>query len=705
MGLVQRLFGIGRSNSDTVGGTIRISGRSYSAQWNFTRTLDSVYGNPTGRRCVERIASDFQRPDWQLRKQGTEDDLKEDEATDAYAVLNQPNPSMSGTLAQYHIARDLELAGGAHWLKISGSWDNPEIGGHRLIGLRRLAPQRITVIADEDDELLGFIYQDRLGRAMPILPEDCIYVHYPHPDRAADRMAPALVAGLSAETDISAMRFNYELLTNDSALPGYLTVEGLTPPQFAAWTAQWEGNDQPGRTRFLGGGNAKYVKVGQTNQELTYNDLRTASREDICRAFGVARVLIDPTDSTFANMEQAAASHIKSLISPKWTMVADEFTRQLGPDLGGFDVGFNLDQIEELNEGEGAVIDRDLKLLDKGAITINHLRRDIGLEDVDWGDQRVASLREAVESVGALVRAGFDPTAALAAVGLDPITHTGLVPVTVQGENLAEGAGAPPPAQRALEASAELVLKELGAGTRNLTTKQVVTIDGFDRRVERQERSAERTLERFFERQGKAIEARIRSKKGKAFNKAADDWWDGERWNEELTRLSAPIIGDAVDSIGTLALGALVSDSDFDMENERITEYLDARSVAIAELVNETTAADVRRVLADQSASGASIDDMAKAVSDLFTEQKTMRAQRVARTEIIGAANWAATEAARQSGVVSAKTWLAASTAEEDCAALSGVSVPLDEGFGTVSEPPLHPNCRCTLTFELKETS
>ncbi len=41
-------------------------------------------------------------------------------------------------------------------------------------------------------------------------------------------------------------------------------------------------------------------------------------------------------------------------------------------------------------------------------------------------------MKDQVESVGALVRAGFEPAAALKAVGLPPIAHTGTVPVTVQ---------------------------------------------------------------------------------------------------------------------------------------------------------------------------------------------------------------------------------------------------------------------------------
>lgn len=45
-------------------------------------------------------------------------------------------------------------------------------------------------------------------------------------------------------------------------------------------------------------------------------------------------------------------------------------------------------------------------------------------------------MKDQIESVGGLVRAGFEPAAALKAVGLPPIAHTGLVPVTVTVEKL-----------------------------------------------------------------------------------------------------------------------------------------------------------------------------------------------------------------------------------------------------------------------------
>lgn len=42
------------------------------------------------------------------------------------------------------------------------------------------------------------------------------------------------------------------------------------------------------------------------------------------------------------------------------------------------------------------------------------------------------NLKDQVEAAGILIRSGFAPTGALKTVGLDPIKHLGLVPVTVK---------------------------------------------------------------------------------------------------------------------------------------------------------------------------------------------------------------------------------------------------------------------------------
>lgn len=47
-------------------------------------------------------------------------------------------------------------------------------------------------------------------------------------------------------------------------------------------------------------------------------------------------------------------------------------------------------------------------------------------------------LAKRANAAGILIRSGFDAEAALAAAGLDPIKHLGLLPVTLQSESKAK---------------------------------------------------------------------------------------------------------------------------------------------------------------------------------------------------------------------------------------------------------------------------
>lgn len=55
------------------------------------------------------------------------------------------------------------------------------------------------------------------------------------------------------------------------------------------------------------------------------------------------------------------------------------------------------------------------------------------------GVRSADDLAKLIASAGALIRAGFEPQAALAACGLDPIDHLGLLPVTIREEEKAAG--------------------------------------------------------------------------------------------------------------------------------------------------------------------------------------------------------------------------------------------------------------------------
>jgi hypothetical protein len=116
---------------------------------------------------------------------------------------------------------------------------------------------------------------------------------------------------------------------------------------------------------------------------------------------------------------------------------------------------------------DGEAIWQDAETRNEGARTDSVLKQwtsgllpdEFALEELGYSPQaiaRIAAMKAAatpqrVDAAGALVRAGYDPADALRAVGLDPIKHLGLLPVTVQPVRTPTVAATPPGAMSASE--------------------------------------------------------------------------------------------------------------------------------------------------------------------------------------------------------------------------------------------------------------
>lgn len=128
----------------------------------------------------------------------------------------------------------------------------------------------------------------------------------------------------------------------------------------------------------------------------------------------------------------------------------------------------------------------------------------------------------------------------------------------------------------------------------------------------------------------------------------------------------------------------------------------------------ETDQEKLTDILAQGVANGDSVAKIRKTIETTFEEFTKVQAERITRTEVIKTSNMAAIDAWEQTGLVEAKQWL---TAEDDrvdamlCAPMNGKIISLKDkffkkgeefnghtfGYESIKQPPLHPNCRCTL--------
>jgi HK97 family phage portal protein len=201
------------------------------------------------------------------------------------------------------------------------------------------------------------------------------------------------------------------------------------------------------RTGILSGGAT--FKPTQIDPDSAQSvEARRLAVEDIARAFNIpANMLNIPGTTTYASVEQNNLQFITHTLRPIVQKLEDAFTPLMARYPGGETafIKFNLDGLARADLA--ARMSAYSVGLQAGFLTINDVRRLEDMSDID--DPAASQVRVPLANVNIdaadlvaeekkvrmaqiLVLSGYDPAEALAAVGLDPIRHTGLASTQLQ---------------------------------------------------------------------------------------------------------------------------------------------------------------------------------------------------------------------------------------------------------------------------------
>jgi HK97 family phage portal protein len=173
----------------------------------------------------------------------------------------------------------------------------------------------------------------------------------------------------------------------------------------------------------------KAVQIAPVDSEFLDSQKFTVGQ--IARIFGVPPEMIggaaDGSSVTYANTEQRAKHFLDYCLTPWLVRVERAISAELPkPQF----VKHNVDAL--LRSDTKTRFETHKIAIDSNLETLNEVRSLEDLPPVDGGDQPYVSMRERIDALGVLIRSGFEPDAACLAVGLDPIEHSGTIPVTVQ---------------------------------------------------------------------------------------------------------------------------------------------------------------------------------------------------------------------------------------------------------------------------------
>jgi HK97 family phage portal protein len=322
-----------------------------------------------------------------------------------------------------------------------------------VLGLAVLDPKRVEPRRDPV-ERGGRIYYDVDGQYR-VESEDMIY--------DAELMRPGAIKGTSRVDELretfglaSALEaFASTFFGSGSTMSGIVEVPGDVTKEQAesiqdGVEAKHRGYRKAHRPGILSGG-AKWVKTSVDPDEAQMLGSREMSVEDVCRAFKIPLAMLQsskPGSQAYASREQDAIQFTQLTLMPYITAIESHLSRLLPP---GTYLRINVDGMLR------AILTERFSAYSVGSqagfLSINDIRRLEDMPAVDGGDvYRVplanvnldaADLTEQQMKVAQavqLVNVGFDPEAALAAVGLPSISHTGLPSVQLQADPALAGA-------------------------------------------------------------------------------------------------------------------------------------------------------------------------------------------------------------------------------------------------------------------------
>jgi HK97 family phage portal protein len=229
--------------------------------------------------------------------------------------------------------------------------------------------------------------------------------------------------------------------------PGNLTAEQAENLR-NGFDSKHKGWRRGHRTGILSGGAS--FKTTQVDPESSQSiEARRLAVEDVARAFNIpAHMLNIPGTTSYASVEQNNLQFITHTLRPIVQKLEDAFSVLMTRSPGGENafIKWNLDGLARADiQARTAAYSAMIQM---GAMSINDVRRLEDMSDID--DPAAQNVRVPLANVNIdaadliaeekrvkmaqiLVLSGYDPAEALAAVGLDPISHTGLASVQLQG--------------------------------------------------------------------------------------------------------------------------------------------------------------------------------------------------------------------------------------------------------------------------------
>lgn len=670
---------------------------------------------------VRKLAMATARNPFEIKK-STGDGGQADEAGHLADLMARPNDRLSGFELWQWTSSTYDIYGEAFWLKLR---DN----SGRVRELHPLHPTNVVVRRNDDGDVV-FSYRGR--KDIEWAEDDIVVFKNYNPDNL--RRGLSNLEGLRMTLlNEDASRRATASWWNRGARPSLVVKhpKTLSAPAIerlsAQIDAQYSGSDNAGRPLVLE--EAMEATVVQLSaEEMQYIESRKLNREEVCGSYDVPPPVVHILDkATFSNITEQLRSMYRDTMAPRFEMFESVIDHQLVPDFYEADVftKFNMDDVLRgdfetratavsslIERGvmkpsearplfnlppagpEAEVLYANAALLPLGSNAPQKVATDGTLMPQALATRSAEDTAKLVAAAAALIRSGFDPEASLLAVGLDPVTHLGLLPVTVQK-----------PTEPTEPVDEELMDQVTGGKRAAVSVRSImgrisrVKANAADTRTALTEEHR-KALAEFFAEQRDAVLAAAAAKASGLFS-AAD-------WDDPLAELLSTLSMATAAAVGAKAAADLGGAYDA----STVETWIASDAPESARKINRVTAEQVESAVADL----AEEETAEQAIERLFDEGTLAnRADEVAVSRMATLVGFATLVAGQQVAVQDekrvVKTWNAnSSNPRSSHARMDGETVGIDELFSNGMNAPGDPaggadevaGCMCGLTITVE---
>lgn len=375
-------------------------------------------GNSAALACLNVLGTAFSEPNLVVMQKTPEgDEIVENHA--ASMLYEKPSPYMSANLLANYITSAIAVSGDAFILKLRN-----ELG--EVVQLFPLMPESVEVKGTKTDLITHYEYKQQ-GQTLDVSREDMIHLRE-RVDPANYRKGYAPLKAVMVEIlgDSAASQMAAALVKN-MGVPGTIISPrsdlGMTSDEaenIADVFGRRFGGENRGRPLVISGGEIDVKTISFSPKDLEIGKLRYVNEERISASLGVPAILA----GLGAGLERATYSNVKELreffteqkLIPMWRNIASELTNQLlltdFEDSPDFRFEYDLSNVRALSEDEDAEMDRIIKGVQAGFITLAEARKSTGFvadeSTMDIYLRDMNQIEVAADGSGAKIYSGQD---------------------------------------------------------------------------------------------------------------------------------------------------------------------------------------------------------------------------------------------------------------------------------------------------------